>query len=95
MCNHSIAMKQRRRRGDVASTTGEALLELTVKAIIPLPEEGCGIAFAFGPGYHKAEGELFEPYALRTDSGILHRIMRAEFRLNFSAKTKKSQPYTL
>ena len=31
-------MKQRRRRGDVASTTGEAFLELTVKAIIPLPE---------------------------------------------------------
>lgn len=29
---------------------------------------GCGIAF--DPGYYKGKGELYEPYALRTDSGI-------------------------
>ena len=30
--------------------------------------KGCGIAFK--PGYYKDKGELFEPYALKTDSGI-------------------------
>lgn len=30
--------------------------------------KGCGIAFA--PGYYKGKGRLFEPYALKTDSGI-------------------------
>ena len=30
--------------------------------------EGCGVAF--NPGYYGGLGELFEPYALRTDSGI-------------------------
>lgn len=30
--------------------------------------KGCGIAFR--PGFYKDERELFEPYALRTDSGI-------------------------
>jgi len=31
--------------------------------------KGCGIAF--DPGYYKSKGKLFEPYALKTDSGIL------------------------
>ena len=30
--------------------------------------KGCGIAF--NPGYYKDKGKLFEPYALKTDSGI-------------------------
>ena len=31
--------------------------------------QGCGIAFT--PGYYKEKGELYEPYALRTDSNIV------------------------
>ena len=31
--------------------------------------KGCGIAF--NPGYYKEKGLLYEPYALRTDSGIV------------------------
>ena len=30
---------------------------------------GCGISFV--PGYYKDKGELFEPYALRTDTGVV------------------------
>ena len=30
---------------------------------------GCGISFI--PGYYKDKGELFEPYALRTDTGVV------------------------
>lgn len=38
--------------------------------------KGCGIAFR--PGYYKGKGELFEPYALRTDSGILRLQVAGE-----------------
>ena len=39
--------------------------------------KGCGIAFR--PGFYKDERELFEPYALRTDSGILRLQLTGEF----------------
>ncbi len=38
--------------------------------------EGCGIAFS--PGYYGGRHELFEPYALRTDSGILSLELAGE-----------------
>ena len=37
---------------------------------------GCGISF--NPGYYKEKGELFEPYALRTDTGIVRLQVAGE-----------------
>ena len=55
----------------------DSLLSLMAWTLKYTPHlKGCGIAFE--PGFYHGKGELFEPYALRTDSGIKRLQVAAE-----------------
>jgi len=56
-----------------------SLMAWTLKYVPHL--KGCGIAF--DPGYYRGKGKLFEPYALRTDSGIV-RLQLADEKFDYT-----------